>query len=258
MERTMLNLRTRERLSTGLALALLAVLTVLAWHYMIGTAAHAEMGHVAMPHSSIEFIAVSVLMWSVMMVAMMLPGAGPMILTFSTVARRESPSHTVAVPTWIFVAGYLAVWTGFSVLAALAQWGLYANALLDSAMGRTGPLLGAGLLITAGAFQWSALKEACLTKCRTPLSFLLTEWRDGWGGAFVMGLRHGVFCVGCCWALMLLMFVGGVMSLAWMGGLGLYMLAEKVVPAGMLFGRVSGLVLIATGTVIAANSLFFV
>lgn len=254
----MMTMRQRERLSVGLALALLALLTLFAWRHLIGAAAHAQMGHVgthAMHASSLEFVALSVLMWSVMMVAMMLPGASPMIVTYSTAVRRHGQAHPAAVPTWIFVAGYLAVWTGFSVLAALGQWGLYANELLDSAMGRTGPLLGAGLLVMAGAFQWTALKEACLAKCRTPLSFLLTEWRDGWSGAFVMGLRHGAFCVGCCWALMLLMFVGGVMNLAWMGGLAMYMLAEKVVPAGPLFGRISGLVLIAAGTVVAAGSL---
>ncbi|WP_375056568.1 DUF2182 domain-containing protein [Zobellella sp. DQSA1] len=258
MERLMMNMRARERLSTGVALALLAVLTLLAWYYLIEAASHVAMGHVdphAMQGSSIPFVAMSVAMWSLMMVAMMLPGAGPMIVTFSTVVRRQSPSRAGVAPTWIFVAGYLTIWTGFSVLAALGQWGLYTSAMLDTAMGRTGPLPGAGLLMLAGAFQWSALKEACLAKCRTPLSFLLTEWRDGWRGAFVMGLRHGAFCVGCCWALMLLMFVGGVMSLAWMGGLALYMLAEKVIPAGRLFSRASGLVLIAAGVALAAGSI---
>lgn len=256
MERTMRGLRARAQLSTAVALALLAGLTALAWAYMIGLAAHADMGHAAMPATAFEFIAVSVLMWSVMMVAMMLPGAAPMIFTFSTVARRRADGEASAfVPTWIFVAGYLAVWTAFSLLAALGQWALYDRGLLDSAMGRTGPIAGAALLVLAGAFQWSALKEACLTKCRTPLSFLLTEWREGWVGAFAMGLRHGAICVGCCWALMLLMFVGGVMSLVWMGGLGVYMLVEKVVPAGQLFSRISGVVLVLAGVVLAAVTL---
>lgn len=258
MTQTMTKMRVRERLSTGLALGVLTVMTVLAWRYLMGAAVHAEMGHVGthdMHVSSLAFLAASVLMWTVMMVAMMLPGASPMIVTFSTVAQRQGGSRRSMAPTWIFVSGYLAVWTAFSVLAAAGQLALYEQALLDGAMGRTAPLLGAALLLLAGAFQWSALKQACLTKCRTPLSFLLSEWRDGWRGAFVMGLRHGAFCVGCCWALMLLMFVGGVMSLAWMGGLAIFMLAEKVVSAGPLFSRASGLVLIAAGVAVAAGNL---
>lgn len=258
MTQTMTKMRARERLSTGLALALLTLMTVFAWRYLMGAAVHAEMGHVGMhdmPTSSLAFLAVSVVMWTVMMVAMMLPGASPMIVTFSTVAQRQGGSGGGMAPTWIFVSGYLAVWIAFSVLAAAGQLALYEHAMLDGAMGRTGPLLGAGLLLLAGAFQWSALKQACLTKCRTPLSFLLSEWRDGWRGAFVMGLRHGAFCVGCCWALMLLMFVGGVMSLAWMGGLAIFMLAEKVMPAGPLFSRASGLILMAAGVAVAAGNL---
>jgi predicted metal-binding membrane protein len=248
------SVRAYARLATGLALALLAALTVLAWRYLIGAASQVPVGHVATHAPAIAFVAMAIAMWSVMMVAMMLPGAAPMIVTFSTVVRRRAPSRTGLAPTGLFVAGYLAVWTGFSVVAAVAQWALHANALLDGAIGRTGPLLGAGLLMVAGVFQWTALKEACLTKCRTPLSFVLTEWRDGWRGAFVMGLRHGAFCVGCCWALMLLMFVGGVMSLVWMGGLAVYMLAEKVVPGGARLSRAGGLVLIAAGVAIAVGS----
>lgn len=260
MEHTLLNRHTRDRLWIAGALGALAALTAWAWFYMIDAAAHHAMGHDLIAHHAahgapLTYLALSILMWSVMMVAMMLPGASPMILTYATVARRKDATRPPAVPTWIFVAGYLAVWTAFSVLAALGQWALYANDLLDGAMGRTGPLLGAALLLTAGAFQWSALKEACLSKCRTPLSFLLTGWRDGWRGAFVMGAKHGVYCVGCCWALMLLMFVGGVMSLLWMGALALFMLAEKVVPGGRLFSRASGLVLIGAGVVLAAGTL---
>ncbi len=245
----MSHMRVRERLSSGFALAALAALTLFAWHRLLEMAAHAETGHSATMHADggVAFVATGAAMWSVMMVAMMLPAASPMIVAYSRIGHRRRPARWGLAPTWIFVAGYLAVWTGFSVLGALGQWALHEAALLDVAMGRTGPLFGGALLVLAGAFQWTPLKEACLAKCRTPLSFVLTEWRDGWGGAFVMGLRHGIFCLGCCWALMLLMFVGGVMSLAWMGGLAIYMLVERLIPNGRLFSRASGLVLIAAG-----------
>lgn len=248
----MADMRDRERLYTGLALALL---TLLAWLYLLGHAAHVDYPPAThAPHGrDMQMLAMGMLMWTVMMIAMMLPGASPMILTFSKVRRQRLATGGTTAPTPLFVAGYLAVWTGFSVLAAVGQWSLHGYALLDSAMGRTGPLLGGGLLIFAGAFQWTSLKEACLTKCRTPLGFLLAEWREGWRGAFIMGLRHGAFCVGCCWALMLLMFVGGVMNLAWMGGLAVYMLAEKVVPGGPLFSRVTGILLIGAGVAVVAG-----
>jgi predicted metal-binding membrane protein len=258
MEPTMAMLRDRERLSAGLALAVLTVLTVLAWAYLSGHAAHAHHspGAPAPRGWDTQWLAMSTLMWSVMMVAMMLPVASPMILTFNRVYRRRILTDSAAAaPTSLFVGGYLAVWTGFSVIAASGQWALHENGMLDSAMGRAAPLLGASLLVLAGGFQWTPLKRACLAKCRTPLTFLLTEWREGWRGAFAMGLRHGAFCLGCCWALMLLMFVGGVMSLAWMGGLAIYMLAEKLIPAGESFSRAAGVVLIAAGAALAAGSL---
>jgi predicted metal-binding membrane protein len=189
-------------------------------------------------------------MWTVMMVAMMFPSAGPMILTYARVHQKKAEHGLASVPTWLFVAGYLAVWTGLALLLALAQWGLHQSELLSSAMGRVGPLLGGGLLITAGAFQFSRLKEACLGKCRSPLSFLMTEWREGHGGALMMGIRHGIFCTACCWALMLLMFVGGVMSLAWMVSLSLYFLLEKLLPPAAQLSRVTGALLIVAGTMV--------
>ncbi|GGX52868.1 hypothetical protein GCM10007392_20380 [Saccharospirillum salsuginis] len=243
-------MHTRERMLIGVALV---GITALAWAYFLVPASGGGMdGSMAMPGPavSLNMLAANVTMWAVMMVAMMLPGASPMILTYTKVRRRRAAQGGAMVPTWVFVAGYLAVWVGFGVLAALAQWLLHQSALLSSAMGKVGPLLGGGLLITAGAFQFSGLKEACMTHCRTPLSFLMTEWREGSMGAWVMGIRHGAFCIGCCWALMLLMFVGGVMNLAWMAALTLYFLAEKLVPYPRMVGRVTGALLVIAGVVV--------
>jgi predicted metal-binding membrane protein len=147
------------------------------------------------------------------------------------------------------VLGYLAVWSAFSVAAAAAQAGLHAAALLSPAMAATTPLLGGGLLIAAGVFQWTPLKHACLATCRSPLSFLMSQWREGGLGAFGMGVRHGLYCLGCCWALMGLLFVAGVMNLLWVTVIALMVLVEKVVPRGDTIGRALGAALAIAGVV---------
>lgn len=256
---TMDRMHARERALIGVALVLLSLL---AWAYLVRHAMPSGMpSAMANPMamagetgSGIELLAVNALMWTIMMVAMMLPSAGPMILTYARVHQEKAANGLASVPTWLFVAGYLAVWTGLALLLALAQWGLHQSELLGSAMGRVGPLLGGGLLIAAGAFQFSRLKQACLGRCRSPLGFLMTEWREGHAGAAIMGIRHGAFCTGCCWALMLLMFVGGVMSLTWMAGLALYFLAEKLLPGMEAITRLTGVLLIAAGVVLALAS----
>ena len=186
------------------------------------------------------------LMWAVMMVAMMLPAAAPMILVFATVnrKRRESPGAAPYVNTTLFVLAYLAVWGAFSVAAALAQWALHAAALLSEDAMQAAPLAGAVLLAAAGIYQVTPLKYACLARCQTPIGFLLGEWRDGNRGAVVMGLRHGLFCLGCCWVLMALLFVGGVMNLAWVAAIAAFVLIEKVLPAGRLVSVISGAALL--------------
>lgn len=230
----------------------IAVITLLGWAYMLKMSPDSNPGmemSMPMPSSTgwdVELLGMSIVMWCIMMIAMMIPSASPMILSFSKVHHQQRDNSST-LPTAIFISGYLSVWCGFSLIAAIGQVALHETAPLSSPMGKTGSLLGGGLLITAGLFQWSALKEACLNKCRTPLSFLLTEWREGNRGAFVMGFRHGIFCTGCCWALMLLMFVGGVINLAWMGALAVYMLVEKIVPQGRQFSRVTGSLLILMG-----------
>ena len=234
-------------------LAGLAGVTALSWSYLIYVALRMStmpMSGMAVPQwrpwGTVDFL-LMLLMWAVMMVAMMVPSASPMILTFTNVHRRRRAQEDTVVPTVAFLSGYALVWGGFSLAATLAQWGLHQAALLSPMMVTTSPLLGGLLLVTAGAYQWSGLKHACLSRCRTPLGFLLTEWREGNRGALVMGLRHGGFCTGCCWALMALLFVGGVMNLLWVAALAAFVLAEKIAPRGWRVARVGGLGLIAWG-----------
>ena len=192
-------------------------------------------------------------MWWLMMIAMMLPSAAPMVLLHAAVARKGlerreiSGSHQLHSTTTAFIAGYLAMWGAFSLIAVIAQWGLERGELLSAMMMSTSTLLGAGLLVAAGVWQLTPLKTACLRHCRSPISFLSAHWRPGVGGAFRMGIEHGVFCLGCCWFLMALLFYGGVMNLIWIVGLALFVLMEKVIPAGVAVGRVAGLLLIAGG-----------
>ena len=171
----------------------------------------------------------------------------PVILTFASVNRRRLAQQRPFVPTAIFLCGYVVVWTGFSVLAALIQWGLHAAALLSPMMVGTSPILGGLLLVVAGVFQWTPLKNACLRHCRSPLGFLMTDWREGRSGAFIMGLRHGSYCTGCCWLLMALLFVAGVMNLLWVATITVFVLVEKALPRGDVVGRVAGGVLVIAG-----------
>ena len=184
-------------------------------------------------------------MWSIMMVAMMAPSVAPMAMTFALVNRRRKEHSAPYVPVAIFLLGYLIVWTVFSVLATTAQFWLTSVRILSMSMASTSPIFAGGLLIGAGLFQWTPWKQRCLTFCAGPLQFLLTEWREGWSGALRMGLRHGLFCLGCCWAVMALLFVAGVMNLLWVGALSLFVLAEKLAPKYV--SRPSGGVLIASG-----------
>jgi predicted metal-binding membrane protein len=186
-------------------------------------------------------------MWVVMMVAMMVPTAAPMILMYVTINRRQQGQRASLLPTAVFLGGYLLVWTGFSALAALAQWGLHSAALLSSMMVNTSPVLGGVLLLSAGIFQWTPWKYTCLKHCRSPLGFLMTDWRDGTWGALQMGLRHGGYCTGCCWFLMALLFVAGVMNLLWVATITAFVLVEKIVPRGDLVGRIAGGGLVLAG-----------
>lgn len=196
-------------------------------------------------------------MWWLMMIAMMLPSAAPMVLLHAAVTRKglarandagpNAPSHRLRSTTTAFIAGYLAMWGAFSLVAVVAQWALERGELLSAMMMSTSKLLGSGLLLAAGVWQLTPFKTVCLSHCRSPISFLSTHWHPGVGGAFRVGIEHGVFCLGCCWFLMALLFYGGVMNLIWIIGLALLVLAEKMMPAGVAFGRVTGLLLITWG-----------
>jgi predicted metal-binding membrane protein len=189
-------------------------------------------------------------MWAGMMVAMMLPSATPMILTFAAVSRNRRRQARRYVPVAVFVAGYVAIWTAFSALAAVAQWLLHREALLSPMMVSTSAWLGGALLVAAGLFQFTPLKQTCLAHCRTPLEFIMTRWREGAPGAFRMGLEHGLFCTGCCWALMCLLFVLGVMNVLWIAILSLLVGLEKFVPRGQWLSTATGLLLTMWGVLV--------
>lgn len=225
---------------------------VLSWAYLLaGAGTMQEMDGMLMPMSSgpwtFDYVLLMLLMWAVMMAAMMLPSAAPMILLYTTIARGRGASGMPAATSGIFAVGYVAIWTAFSLGAVALQYGLERVALLSPMMETTSMSLAGGILIAAGIYQWSPLKKTCLQGCRSPLEFVLTHWRPGARGAFMMGLRHGMYCVGCCWMLMLLLFVGGVMNLAWIAGLAILVLVEKLAPAGHWIGRGVGILLAGWG-----------
>lgn len=196
------------------------------------------------------YFALMLTMWWVMMVAMMLPSVGPMVLLFAAVNRKSRQQGQPYTRTGFFAAGYLVAWGGFSLAAVALQWGLEQLALLSPMMQTTSIYLGAALLIGAGVYQLTPLKHACLRRCRSPLHFISHRWRPGSGGAFRMGLEHGLFCLGCCWLLMVLLFYGGVMNLYWIAGLALFVLLEKTIPPGHRMASLLGLGLVAWGLVL--------
>jgi len=172
----------------------------------------------------------------------MLPTASPMILMFSTVNRQKRERDQSYAETGIFVSGYALIWVLFSVGATVLNWLLHTNSLLSGMMGEsTSNILGGVLLISAGIFQWTPIKKACLNNCRTPMGFLMTNWKDGRAGALRMGLEHGMFCLGCCWLIMALLFVLGVMNLIWIAALTVFVLIEKIAPKGDWISRIAGI-----------------
>lgn len=236
----------------------LSALTLLSWLYLVlladAMAAMSGTGHPAaamwlMPMGRwgpIE-LALCLSMWIVMMIAMMVPSAAPMLFAFHAISQSRGGHGGAGRRLAAFLAGYLGVWCAFSVLATGAQWALHEVAVVTDMMVSTSRALDAALLIGAGTFQFMAWKRACLARCRSPMGFLLTEWRDGARGAAGMGWRHGLYCVGCCWALMALLFVGGVMNLLWIAALAVAVLIEKWLPFGFVATRALGLAMMAGG-----------
>lgn len=245
----------RERV---LLLGTLALAVGLSWAYLawmaadMAVASGAALAHCAampgMTSSSAAYLSWLLVMWAVMGVAMMLPTSLPLILLFGRLWRGRHPALGLGAPTVRLALGYLAAWLAFGVVAGLTQYGLEHADLVTPVMGKLrSPVAGAATLLGAGLFQLSPLKTACLSRCRSPLMFLMTRWREGRSGPFLMGLDHGVYCLGCCWALMLVMFVAGVMNLTWMAALTVLMTLEKVVRRGDLLGRVVGAGLAGAG-----------
>lgn len=239
-------LESALRRDRGIVLGGLGAVAALAWAYMAYLAWGAAEGSgatgmamslgtdrvaQAMSWSPVDF-GLMYLMWAAMMTAMMVPTAAPVILVFARVNRSKRSKDQPFVSTGVFLSGYLALWVTFALLATLSQWGLHQATIMSSMMGSVTPALGGMILITAGIFQWTPLKYVCINHCRTPMGFIMSGWRDGHAGALRMGLRHGMYCLGCCWFLMGLMFVAGVMNLLWMAAIAGYILLEKVVPTG--------------------------
>lgn len=243
-----------------LALAGLVGVTALAWIYLaaIGGDLPGDRGVGLEPAQPRPWQAVDVwltfVMWAVMMVAMMLPGAAPTILLYATVSRRQRERGGRGGSMALFTAGYVLAWTGFSVAATGLQWGLHDAGLATPGGMRVSPLLGGALLVAAGVYQWTPLKHACLEHCRSPLDFVLTRWRKGTRGALAMGLEHGTFCLGCCWVLMLLLFAGGVMNLLWVAAIAAFVLLEKTVPFGRPVAAVTGAILILAGAYVGVQA----
>jgi predicted metal-binding membrane protein len=259
---TLERLLKRDRAITAVGLAAIASL---AWLYTIMVASMSggmagAASHMAMPldhpWSRADFLLMFV-MWMVMMVAMMLPSASPMLLAFANANRRRHEVHDPYLHTSLFASAYLVVWVGFAAIATLANWALHSGGLMTSMMGSALPLWAAAILIAAGLYQFTPLKLACLNKCRSPLAFIMSEWREGRLGAFVMGLRHGGYCLLCCWSLMALLFVLGVMNLAWIALLAAFVLIEKLATSGPWVSRASGLLLLGWGAWIAGSSFHY-
>jgi len=249
----------------------LATLVVLAWSYLLvlskqmsDDATMAAMpGMPAMPNMPgmggqtggfAQSLALTGLMWWTMMIGMMVPSAAPMILLFGSVQRRQLAAESPKLRVALFTAGYLAIWGAFSVAAAGAQLALTKLALLAPLDLTVTAWLGAVLVALAGVYQLTPLKNACLRRCRSPAEFLSSHWRRGNPGAFRMGIDHGVYCVGCCWLLMSLLFVVGVMNLVWVAVIAAFVLIEKLVPQGETTAKINGVALLALALFLALNA----
>ncbi|MEX0301659.1 MAG: DUF2182 domain-containing protein [Leisingera sp.] len=196
------------------------------------------------------------LMWWVMMIAMMTPSAAPVLLLFTAIKKAGARPDQAPLLSLLFLSGYLLSWGVFSITATAMQWGLETVGLSDGLMmSLNSRALAGALLLAAGAYQFTPYKHACLTHCRLPVQFLTAHNRTGLAGAVLMGAHHGLFCLGCCWALMLLLFAGGIMNLYWIAGLALYVLAEKRFARGRLFTRAAGGLLILAGSYVLATGL---
>lgn len=199
------------------------------------------------PHWAATDFILLFLMWIVMMIAMMTPSVAPLILVFAKVNRERKLQHHPFVNTGYLITGYFLVWAVYSVAATALQWLLQQIAWLNPDMKTTNKILGGIILILTGIFQFTSLKKTCLTYCRSPLNFVLLHWKEGKQGALKMGIENGFYCLGCCWLLMVLLFVAGIMNLLWVALIALFVLAEKISPGIRWLPYVAGFALIAYG-----------
>jgi predicted metal-binding membrane protein len=249
----------RRRTDRTAVLLSLGAITVIAWILTVQLAAGMAMPPAPMDVASAmappgsPFALVSG-MWAAMMVGMMVPSATPMVAAFTAWTRRGPINGSRAGAVTSLLGGYLLVWLGFSLLAAILQVALERAGLLTAMGTTTRPALGGTVLVTAGLFQVTPWKASCLRRCRTPLGFLIAEWREGAQGALVMGMRHGGYCLGCCWALMLVLFVVGTMHRVWMAAIAVFILAEKVAPRALRLHYAAAAILVGWGTWMLATA----
>jgi predicted metal-binding membrane protein len=244
----------------AMLLGLVAVVA-LAWTYLLFGAGiemqTMDMGGgqtmVMPPQWTLGYASLTFVMWATMMVAMMLPSAAPIILLVAALSRQRSGPATASAA--FFGLGYFLVWFGFCLAATALQWGLAETSLLSETMAFGNAFLGGGVLVAAGINQWTPLKDTCLRHCRSPVSLLVKNWRGGVLGAVWTGVRHGVLCLGCCWMLMALLFVGGIMNLVWIGAIALVVLIEKTLPWGGRMSRITGIVLAGCGVATLAMAI---
>lgn len=237
----------------------LATVVAFSWGYLLAGAG-IDMGMADMPMDPEPWSPAQALlmfaMWWVMMIAMMVPSAAPTILLFATIKRRQSAADNPVIASWLFLAGYLVIWAGFSVVAVSLQWALDQAGLLSGMMASTSNVLAGIILLAAGLYQWTPIKRACLRYCQSPLLFLSSHWQPDALGPLRMGFRHGGYCVGCCWFLMALLFVVGVMNLAWIAAVAIYVAFEKLMPRYQWLSSAAGIVLIVAGGVVLARGYF--
>jgi predicted metal-binding membrane protein len=257
------------RRDRAIVIAALLALTALAWTYVQWLAANmASMSGVmpdmpgmvmdpaVRPWAPVEFL-LAFAMWAVMMIGMMTPSAAPMILIYARVGRQAAAHGKPLVPTIWFLLGYLIAWVAFALAAAAVQGGLLQLRLLTPALASASNIFAGILLLAAGLYQWTPFKDACLIQCQGPVSFIQRHggFRHSGSASLMLGLRHGLYCVGCCWALMGILLVAGVMNLVWIAALSIWVLLEKIVPAGRLMSRALGLVLVAAGLIFVGTGL---
>ena len=235
--------RLRDRILAGGSLVLMVVL---AWRFL-WLEAQAMEQMAATPVRFVEEAAGAFIMWTIMMVGMMLPSAAPAMMFYGTLVRRNRERGSILPAVWTFVAGYLFIWTAFSLGAALLQATLLEARLVTPMLVSASKPLTAALLVAAGLYQWLPFKDACLSKCRHPIEFFTMRWRAGPFGAWRMGLDHGLYCLGCCWLLMLLLFAVGAMDLVWVAVISAFVFAEKLLPGAKITTGAAGFGLIAAG-----------